>query len=244
VYAGVFVTVLATRIGVPVLRSLRHDMRVREVVRDGPELVSVHLTGRDLHALGVRGGQFALWRFGTRDWWWQAHPYSFSAIPTADRARITVRERGDQTRTLRRLRPGTRVWFEGPYGRFTADARRTDRVLVVAGGSGTGAVRALLEDLPRGCEVTVLLRGRTEAAVPLLMEIVEICADHGWTVLVVPGTRAESPMDSGELQRVAPGLVHGDVYVCGPPDLVAATIMAARELGLPSDRLHHEPYEF
>jgi predicted ferric reductase len=243
-YAGVFVTVLVTRIGVPLARSLRHDVRVESVVREGPDLVSVHLRGRGLRALGVRGGQFALWRFGTRDWWWQAHPYSFSAIPTEDRARITVRERGDQTRALNGLRAGTRVWFEGPYGRFTADSRRTDRLLVVAGGSGTGAVRALLEEVPRTCEVTLLLRARTEAGLPLLDEIRTLCAEADWPVHVVTGSRSESPVGAALLRRVAPGSEHGDLYVCGPPDLVTAAVGAARELGLPSDRLHHEPYAF
>jgi predicted ferric reductase len=243
-YAGVFVTVLVTRIGIPVVRSVRHDVRVAAVVPEGRELVSVHLTGRSLDELGVRGGQFALWRFGTRDWWWQAHPYSFSAIPSAHEARITVRERGDQSRALRRLRPGTRVWFEGPYGRFTADSRRTDEVMLIAGGSGAGAARALLDDLPRACRVTVLLRARTEAGLPLLAEIRDLCSDAGWVLHVLTGPREQHPLDAAALRRVAPGVVNGDVYACGPADLVAAAASAARSLGVPSDRVHHEPFAF
>jgi predicted ferric reductase len=243
-YVGVFATVLVTRIGIPLVRSLSHDVRVAAVVPEGTGLVSVHLTGRHLNELGVRGGQFALWRFATRDWWWQAHPYSFSAVPTAQGTRITVRERGDQTRALHRLRPGTRVWFEGPYGRFTADARRTDEVLVIAGGSGAGAVRALLDDLPPTCRVTVLLRARAEAGIPLLAEIRELCADAGWVLHVVTGPREQHPLDAAGLRCLVPGAARGDVYVCGPTDLVAAVVSAARGLGVTTERLHHEPFAF
>ncbi|MGW2929134.1 hypothetical protein ACWC8S_30120, partial [Streptomyces fungicidicus] len=35
-------------------------------------VASVHITGRDLHRLPARAGQFFLWRFLTRDRWWQA----------------------------------------------------------------------------------------------------------------------------------------------------------------------------
>ena len=46
-------------------------------------MVSVILTGRHLDRLPVSGGQFLLWRFLTPRLWWQAHPYSMSALPAA-----------------------------------------------------------------------------------------------------------------------------------------------------------------
>ena len=43
---------------------------------------------------------------------------------------ITVKQLGDHSAALARLRPGTRVAIEGPYGGFTADARRSRHVLL------------------------------------------------------------------------------------------------------------------
>ena len=68
----------------------------------------------------VLGGQFFRWRFLTRGCWWQSHPFSLSAAGNGRWLRITVKIVGQHTADLRDLEPGTRVWAEGPCGRFTA----------------------------------------------------------------------------------------------------------------------------
>ena len=111
-------------------------------------MVSVICQGQHLDRLAVSGGQFFFWRFLTPDMWWQAHPYSLSALPQPPYIRLTVKGVGDHSAALARLRPGTRVAIEGPYGIFTRHSQRRSRVLLIAAGIGVTAVRALLEDLP------------------------------------------------------------------------------------------------
>ena len=105
-----------------------------------------------------RGGQFFQWRFLRRGLWWQAHPYSLSAAPAGDLLRITVKDLGDHSAGLARLRPGTRVAIEGPYGVFTADTDAQDRLLLIGAGVGTAPILALLQELPAGADVVVVLR--------------------------------------------------------------------------------------
>ena len=125
-----------------------------------PGVVSIHLTGRDLDRLGVRGGQYGVWRFWTARTWWHAHPVSFSAVPGARTARITVRDLGAGSARLGRITPGAVVSLEGPYGLFTTRARTAPFLALVASGIGITPVRALLEDTDlRPGEATVLLRG-------------------------------------------------------------------------------------
>src|SRR4051812_40444112 len=101
--------VVACRIGLPIWRSLRHRVRVAGVVPAGPGTVSVLLEGRALDRLPVAGGQFLQWRFLRRGMWWQAHPYSLSAVPSARHLRITVKALGDQSAALAAIPAGTRV---------------------------------------------------------------------------------------------------------------------------------------
>ena len=75
--------VLCYRFGLPVIRSLRHRLVVHEVRQEGPGVVSVICSGRHLDRLAIAGGQFFFWRFLTRSMWWQAHPYTLSALPQA-----------------------------------------------------------------------------------------------------------------------------------------------------------------
>ncbi|MDT5037357.1 MAG: hypothetical protein QOE03_2542, partial [Micromonosporaceae bacterium] len=66
--------VLVYRLGVPAVRTLRHQLRVAAVVAEAPGVYSVYLHGRDLHRLRVQAGQFFQWRFLTGPGWSRAHP--------------------------------------------------------------------------------------------------------------------------------------------------------------------------
>jgi predicted ferric reductase len=122
-YVAVLAILVVYRVVAPVRASMRHRLRVERVVHEAPGVVSIVLRGRGLDRLAAAGGQFMVWRFLDRSRWWQAHPFSLSSAPTADRMRITVKAVGTYTRGLAHLAPGTRVLAEGPFGRFTAQAR-------------------------------------------------------------------------------------------------------------------------
>ncbi len=144
-YVATVALILAFRIGQPIRTSLRHRLRVANVVPEAPGVVSLYLTGRDLDRLAVRAGQYFLWRFLTPDGWWRSHPYSISAAPNGDWLRITVKDLGDGSRDLTRVPIGTRVMVEGPYGILTDVKRTKPGVLLIAGGIGITPLRALLE---------------------------------------------------------------------------------------------------
>ena len=238
------------RITVPIYRSLRHDVRVAGVVRESKGVVSLHLTGRDLGRLRIQPGQFLRWRFLDRAHWWQSHPYSLSAAPEDRRMRITVKDLGDGSKALSRLRPGTRVWFEGPYGAFTA--RRLDptaggKVLMIAGGVGITPLRALFESLPGGGGSAVLLyRASTPAELPLYEELAEIAKQRGFGLFPLIGPRhaKPDPFSAAELRKLVPDLAERDVYLCGPPGLVHAARKGLHRAKVPGRRIHIESFDF
>jgi ferredoxin-NADP reductase/DMSO/TMAO reductase YedYZ heme-binding membrane subunit len=241
-WVGTLALVVACRILLPVSRSLAHRLTVEAVAPEGPDTFSVLLKGRRLHKLPVAGGQFLQWRFLRRGLWWQAHPYSLSAVPRHNRLRITVKDLGDHSAALARLKPGTRVAIEGPYGAFTADARRGDRVLLAGAGVGITPVRALLEELPRDADVVVLLRGSRREDLVLRDEIAELVAARGGRLRELVGPRERVRLDAAALTALAPGLADRDVYVCGPDGFTSAFIAAVRAAGVPAARIHHESF--
>src|SRR6478752_3459277 len=150
--------VLVWRIGLPLYRTLRHDVRVTSVVPESDDVVSVYLTGRALHRLPVTAGQFLNWRFLTGPGWTRAHPYSLSAAPDGRSLRITVKTLGDGSTLVRSLHPGTRAIVEGPYGRLTQRPRTRSRVAFIGAGVGITPLRALAEAMPYAPGDAVLLQ--------------------------------------------------------------------------------------
>ena len=107
------------RVVKPLANMARHRFVVVGTVSEGPGLTSVYVSGQRLWELEAEAGQFFMWRFLTRDGWWQAHPFSLSAAPNGRWLRLTAKTLGDHSGGLAALRPGTRVMLEGPYGSFT-----------------------------------------------------------------------------------------------------------------------------
>ncbi|MGZ4447810.1 MAG: ferredoxin reductase family protein [Nocardioides sp.] len=246
-YVAVAALVVWCRVWTPWRQSLRHALRVVAVVPEGPDAVSVHLGGRDLHELRAHAGQFLRWRFLARGLWWGSHPYSLSAPPTPEGLRITVATTGGHSRELARLRPGTRVLATGPYGAFTAHRRTRRQVTLVAGGLGITPLRALFETLPaRAGDLTLVYRVRDVATAVFREELEEIARLRGARLVYVEGRRSalrHDPLSTDSLLRAVPGLRDQDVYVCGSPGLSAHVIAQLRRAGVPRRRIHHESFE-
>jgi predicted ferric reductase len=244
IWASTAGLVLVFRVGQPAGRSLRHRLRVVEIRDEAPGVISVICRGRHLEKLPVSGGQFFQWRFLTRELWWQAHPYSLSAMPQPPYLRVTVKGLGDSSRALAHLRPGTWVAFEGPYGAFTDHARLSDGVLLIAAGVGVTPLRALLEDLPAGTDVVVIIRASTAADVLHRAEIAALVEHRGGRLHELIGSRHKVRLTPRTLRHLVPDLAGRDVYVCGPVGFGAEVLAAVQKLGVTEDQTHVEAFGF
>jgi predicted ferric reductase len=247
-YAAVAMAIIWYRFVTPVRQAMRHRMRVLAVQPEAPGVVSVAIGGRHLDELRAESGQFFRWRFLARGLWWVSSPYSLSAPPRPDRLRITAKGLGDHSRALAYLRPGTRVFAEGPYGALTARDRLQRRVLLIAGGVGITPLRALFETVPAGSgELTLVYRASQPADVVFRREIEQLARQRRARVFLVVGRRADlgsDPLNAADLRAHVPNLSMHDVYVCGPPGMTAAVIRELRSAGVSRRRLHHESFEF
>lgn len=246
-YVAVGALLLWYRVLTPVRLNRRHRMRVESVVQETPGVVSVLISGRRLHRLGAEAGQFFRWRFLAKGLRWSANPYSLSAPPRPDLLRITVKAVGGHSGALARLRPGTRVWAEGPYGAMTAARRSRGKVLLLAGGAGITPLRALFETLPGlPGDLTLLYRARTAEELALRDELEAIADERGAQLLyAVNGPDGRRPAITAKmLRKILPDIALHDVYLCGPPGLAEESYTALREAGVPDRRIHHESFEF
>ncbi|AKA02130.1 ferric reductase [Streptomyces noursei ZPM] len=243
-YGAVAVLLVWYRFAVPVRRALRHRLRVVDVRPEAPGVVSVHLAGERLTELGARPGQFFRWRFLAPGLWWTANPYSLSAPPLPQHLRITVKAAGGHSAALARLRPGTRVWAEGPYGAFTEARRRAPKVLLLAGGVGITPLRTLFETLPG--EVTLVYRARRPEDLALRAELDAIAAARGAAVhyCVDEPAAYAVPLTARALRQLVPDLAAHEVYLCGPPGMTDAARRALRGAGVPRHHIHHESFAF
>ncbi|MHB1711646.1 MAG: ferredoxin reductase family protein [Acidimicrobiales bacterium] len=237
-------SVIWFRFGLPVVRSLRYRLVVKEVKTEAPGVVSVVCTGRRLDQLAISGGQFFEWRFLTRHLWWQAHPYSVSALPRPPYLRLTVKVVGDHSAAVARLRRGTRIMVEGPYGAFTRHAQRRRTAVLIAGGIGVTALRALLEDLPSKSAPEVVVRVTNPEDFVFRSEVTELARRLRGRVHEVAGNRKRARLDPASLRGMVPDIARRDVFVCGSEGFVHEVVAAVHALGVDPQAIHYEVFGF
>jgi ferredoxin-NADP reductase len=236
--------VILFRIALPIVRSLRQQLRIATVREEAPGVFSVICSGRRLDRLAVSGGQFFKWRFLTKELWWHAHPYSLSALPQPPFLRVTIKGIGDQSRAIAALKPGTRVAIEGPYGTFTHHARTSDRVALIGAGVGITPLRALLEDLPASVDVTLIVRASAPRDIVHRDELKSLVDDRQGQFHEIIGARDEVQLDARMLHWLVPDLAGRDLYICGPVGFRDDIVATALRLGVRPERLHEETFAF
>jgi predicted ferric reductase len=250
-YLAVAALVVVGRLLTPVRDWWRHRLFVDRVVEESPGVVSVWVRGHRLGELGARSGQFLLWRFLAPGHVWSSHPYSLSAAPDGRFLRITVKDAGDHSGALAHLRHRTPVHAEGPFGHFTLDKSVGPRLLLIAGGSGIGPVRALAEELtmrgsrrrPRG---VLLYRVGDRRDLALRTELDRLAQRTGLQVHYLIGHRRDlgyDPLSASRLATMVPDVRARDVYVCGPAGMTHQVLHSMRELKVPVRQLHFEEFE-
>ncbi|SDS33642.1 Predicted ferric reductase [Friedmanniella luteola] len=249
-WAAALAAVLVWRVGLPLVRNLRHGLRVTSVARESSDVVSVYMTGRRLDRLPFRSGQFISARFLDGPGSSRSNPFSLSAAPDGRSLRITAKGLGGGSARLASLRPGTRVLFEGPYGRLSSRVRTRPRVLLLGAGVGITPLRALAEDLEAGPgDITVLQRCTTE---PLFVRELEVlAAERGLLLGVLPGPRphpgsvlgaAAGPDELGALLTWVPDVADRDVFLCGPTAWTDGAERLLHAAGVPRDHIHTESF--
>ena len=249
-------SVLIWRVGQPLWRSLRHQLVVEEVRAESDTVTTVVMRGRMLHRLPARAGQFLQWRFLDGHGFTRAHPYSLSAAPDGRTLRITAAHLGEGSAGLASLTPGTKVLFEGPYGRLHEGVRTRRKILLMASGIGITPMRALLEELDqRPGDVTLVYRARSDQDRILTDELSALAELHGARFFVVTGSRASGrdswlPQQAAHLGDVeallqlAPDVAGHDVFICGSPGWMTAAERAVIGAGVPREHIHIERFTY
>ena len=243
-YIYTAVLLLTWRFIIPTVKSLRHQLRVDQIVHEGPGIYSVIMRGRALNKLRAQGGQFFGWRFMTKGQWFISHPYSLSAAPTDHYMRVTIKELGDASSLIKKIKKGTRIFFEGPYGTFTASRASRGHVALIGGGVGITPIRAILEEFDITKEIDVIFRASKAEDIVFRKELDELAKIRGARVHYLIGSRNEHPMNAKYIEKYIPAFKDSDVYVCGPTPLVEAVREAAKSVGIPKNRFHDEAFEF
>jgi len=236
------------------LRSRKYAysvVSVRAVAGDGVTLV----IAADGHpGLPFEAGQFVWLKIGSTPFVFEEHPFSIaSSAVHPDRIEFTIKALGDFTELLGALRPGRRVFLDGPYGGFTIEGLDDVPGFVFIGaGVGITPLLSMLRTLAdRGDRRRMLLvtSARTEHDLMLRDEVEQVRALLNLRVIEV--VSAPGPGWAGETGRINHSLLGRYLprranrlhyFLCGPQPMVTSVSNDLSTLGIPLRRIHTERF--
>ena len=247
-YGAVFGTLLYWRFARPLWQYARHGFYVSRVSQEVPGIYSIYVSGRAISDYKYEPGQYAHWRFFTKELWTESHPFSFSSSPGSGEIRFTFKTSGDYTELLARLKPGARVLIDGPRGSFTADRARQNNVLLIAGGIGVAplvpAARKLLQD-NKNVQVLYSARKRSDLAFGREFEYMQQVAGSDRFAVKPYVTSESGRLSEATLSRFIDGYAKQmTVYVCGPDAMSRAVTDMLESLGVPPRNIVAERFTF
>jgi len=218
------------------------------VVQETHDTWSLYFEGR---RVDYKPGQFLFVRLIRDGHASESHPFTLSSSPARDRLSISVKSVGDFTSTIGQTKTMDRAYIDAPYGAFSFLHHDAANLVFIAGGIGITPFMSMLrymydQKLQRN---VLLVRGnkaerdiafrdeldRMAAEMPSLQVVHVMSGQEDW-----PGEKGY--VDTARLNRYLKDIEDPQVFVCGPPVMMAKVLRSLRELGIPGQRVHYERF--
>ncbi|HEX5797989.1 MAG TPA: ferric reductase-like transmembrane domain-containing protein [Candidatus Saccharimonadales bacterium] len=250
-YILVLATVAYFRFIRLVLRYKKYGFYVKDVSKETLDTNSIYIgTKRPLPADFFIPGQFGIWRFFNSRLWWQAHPFTISSSSPKKGLRLTPKAVGDFTFDLKKIKPGTKLFFDGPHGVFTTERLENKKPLFIAGGIGITPIRAMLGGLGSKAKDAIIIHAvKTPEDEALSAELKAIAKKTGAKLHYVYSEKAPAGKPTGHistalLKKLVPDPKDRAVALCGPPPMMDAVEQELTELGIDKEDIHTERFDF
>jgi predicted ferric reductase len=246
-YFFVFVHTLIFRFGRILFNYLRFQFRVDHIEKELGDAVSVYITGNNLERFTIKPGQFLIFRFINKRFWWQHHPFSSSFIPKNNILRLTAKNAGDFTSEIGTIKKGTPVLIDGPYGTFTISPGEKKSYLFIAGGIGITPIRSLIEQTAPQNDIVLLYTNKFSTEFSLKDELDELAAMYHFpiTYIVTQGETYQGEkgrIDADKIKRLVPDYKKREVYICGPVPMMEGVKTNLVILGVTTQHIHYEKF--
>jgi predicted ferric reductase len=202
-------------------------------------------------------GQFAWLKTGRTPFGMGQHPISMSSagdVEPGGEVRFTIKNLGDWSgEQVPALKPGDRLWLDGPHGVFSMDREQAMGYVFVGGGVGITPLHSMLQTMVKREDVRPVLLfygGEDWDSLTFREELDELSDQMNLKVVYVldeppEGWEGETGYVTGEvMSRYLPKQFKRFVYfICGPGPMMDAMEEVLPELGVPPENVQTERFE-
>lgn len=136
--------VIHTRIVRP-WKNRKKPYQVVENIKERDSSWTLNLKAKNHPRMTFKAGQFAWIVIHKNPFTLQQHPFTIASSEKASLLSFTAKDTGDFTSRWKHIKPGTKVFLEGPFGSFTI--KENKNLFLVMGGIGVTPAMSMLRSL-------------------------------------------------------------------------------------------------
>lgn len=191
-------------------------------------------------------GQFIFISFYSSEVTSESHPFSISSSPYEKNLKITVKALGDYTSLLQNIKTGSMAEIEGPFGKFFSGNLTDSNQIWIAGGIGITPFLSMARSIKilkpnHGIDLYYCVADKNEAV--FLKELENIKTENGSFNLIPFYSKIRQYRISAEfIKKTSDGLDSKEIFLCGPPPMMAGLKKQFLNLNIPATNIHFEKF--
>ncbi len=175
----------------------------------------------------------------------ESHPFSITSPENSDKVELNIKMVGDFTKSLIKLKPGTKALIEGAFGHFSYRRFGDTPQIWVAGGIGVtpflGMARSYTADSPAVDFIYSVVK-RNELIDEKTLQAT-LPKKHRQFRFKAYVTEEEKNLLTAEaIERFAKGVKGKEIFLCGPPPMMKSLRAQLRAMGVPNHKIHSEEF--
>lgn len=251
-FAVPFISYLYNKIG-KVYFSKKHKYEVSEVIKEANNIITLKFKPKFGKIFDYEPGQFLYVRVSNHDVPGDEHPFTISSSPSEESCvAITIKQLGDFSNKVHKIKIGDRAYIDGSYGSFSyLKKNNINKLCFLAGGIGVTPFLGMLRYINvKDKDMSVkLLWGVRDASEIICNEEFKDLSNTINDFELIP-VLSNTPNYSGEtgfidiekIKKYIKIINDYDFFICGPPVMLEAQIKNLKALGVPNKKIHYENF--
>lgn len=226
---------------------------VSEVINNSDNIVTVKFKPTQGKVFNYLPGQYLYARIYNPEIPHDEHPFSISSDPSKkDYVSITVKQLGDFTNKLNRVKVGDSAYIDGAFGSFSYLKKpENKKICFIAGGIGITPFLAMLRHMNStdNSKNVVLLWGARNLSEVICKDELDDYASKFNDFKFVPilsndntYTGEKGYIDTNIIKKYLDNVLEYDFYICGPPIMMDIQLKNLNSLGVPKENIHFERF--
>jgi predicted ferric reductase len=192
-------------------------------------------------------GQFVFISLQTKGFT-EPHPFTISSSNADENIRLSIKNLGDYTSQLGRLKKNSKADIEGPYGRFSFSFYPGKKFIFIAGGIGItpflSYMRSIRDNPKRYSYASIdfYYCVKTESEAIFMKELSEIQQNLKNVRIMLFCSDKQGYMKGDIVRTQSKSLDDKHIFICGPPAMMLGLKKQFLSMGVSKNNLHLEEF--